>query len=237
MHGINLNFAPFLDLHDYSKGGLRRFGNDPRVIGQHGRAFMAGLLSTGVGACAKHFPDGNDAEYGNPHEQLIEVPYSPESLQYQARYGPLIDAGLPAIMMSHVAFSAVDGQPASLSKKWITEILRGELGFDGVVITDALGMDAIEENIPMEAAVIRSINAGADLILGDASHVRKILNKAVSSGEITSERINEAAARVLTLSKSYPLTANPVNPAPRERLLEKIQQFYHQVQAKIRSAR
>ena len=233
LFGINMNFAPFLDLHAYYP--KRRFSDDPDVIAEYGTAFMEGLLAAGVGACAKHFPDGTSREAGDTHYQNVSVATEREELFVSERFQPLIDNGLPAIMVSHVIFESVDpGVPASLSRVWITDILKGEMEFDGLIVTDAFEMKAIEGlGITEEEAIIRACEAGVDLVLANPDTVRSALMKAVQSGRISEERLDESVRKVQAYTERFPVdTSSPEDRGMAEaRILVDAETLYNQIVA------
>jgi len=214
LYGINLNFAPFVDLHAYIPG--RRFSDGPDKIAIYARAFMQGLMRAGVGACAKHFPDGSTSQ--NPHDKVSRVALPIGDLHVTQRYQPLIDAGLPAIMVGHDIFTQVDpNNPASLSKIWITDILRGRMNFQGVVVTDALGMGAIQkQGITEKEAILRAFAAGADLLLANPNEVRSVLKQAVASGKISKERVCESARRIQSFAKRFPISPSTAKKDTKE---------------------
>jgi beta-glucosidase-like glycosyl hydrolase len=228
LYGINLNFAPFVDLHAYTPA--RRFSDDPDKIAVYAKAFMGGLLRAGVGACAKHFPDGSANQ--NPHDQVSRVTLPFHDLHVTQRYQPLIDAGLPAIMVGHDIFTQVDPKnPASLSRRWITDILRGQMNFKGVVVTDALGMGAIQkQGITVREAILRAFEAGADLLLVDPNEVRSVLKNAVASGRISPERVCESARRLQILARRFPISTPPTNRnAIEANLVQRAAQLYQRI--------
>ena len=232
LSGINLNFAPFLDLHAYWP--KRRFSTDPKKIALYAGAFMRGMLRAKVGACGKHFPDGGDRTAGDPHKQAVRVNYTMDQLKIKERYGPLIKQGLPAIMMSHVIFTKIDPNPAVLSRKWI-KYLRKDLGFKGVIISDAMEMKAIRNP---QAATINAFNAGVDLILADPKVVRPALIKGVMRGRISPQRIQESVTRILAFQKQYPIVISKLTPSQRAKreaiLLRQLANLHQRVQSALR---
>jgi len=230
LYGINLNFAPFVDLHTYTP--TRRFSDDPDKIAFYAKAFMQGLMRAGVGACAKHFPDGSTST--NPHDKVSKVNLPIGALHVRQRYQPLIDAGLPAIMVGHDIFTRVDpNNPASMSKIWITDILRGQMNFQGVVVTDALGMGAIQkQGITERDAILRAFEAGADLLLVDPDKVRSVLKHAVASGRISPKRVCESARRLQIFARRFPISVPPNNRNKIESIiLERVTKLYQKTKA------
>lgn len=229
LYGINLNLAPFVDLHAYTP--LRRFSGDPREIAIYAGAFIQGLKQAGVGACAKHFPDGSASQ--NCHDRLDRIGLTLSELQVEERYKPLIDKGLPAIMVGHDIFTQVDPHnPASLSRIWITDFLRGRLGFKGLIVTDALGMDGLRREVSYEEAIIRAFEAGADLLLANGDTVRAVLTQAVRTGRISEQRVYESAGRIQKFSQQFPITPPENNKQELERsLIQEARNLYQRIGA------
>lgn len=203
---VDLDLAPAVDTlaNPFSPNGVRCFSGDRNLTSAHGASWIEGLQSTGVVACAKHFPghglSATDAHLGTP-----VVTYSREDIlgTYLAPFRASVEAGVGSIMVSHVVMSALDTVPATLSHVILTDVLRGRLGFEGMVITDALDMRGVAEVAPLPQAAVRAIAAGADaLCLGaesyetDARAVVDALVAAVRSGDLAEDRLAEAAARV-----------------------------------------
>jgi beta-N-acetylhexosaminidase len=202
--------------------GMRSFGDNADTVIEYGMKVFAGLKRAGTIATAKHFP-GRGHSIGDAHHGLPTVELDREGLEEHIRpFRALIDAGVPSIMTAHTTYPALDpsGDPASLSKRIITDFLKGELGFAGAVTSDDITMGAILEDYEVHEAVIKAINAGTDLILlrDESTLVDEVYAKvieAVESGEITEERLNDATARVLKVKLEYGLfeTGALVEPA------------------------
>jgi beta-N-acetylhexosaminidase len=165
--GVDISFAPCVDL-DYGVSeiiGDRAFHSDPRAVGQLAVAHMHGMREAGMAATAKHFP-GHGAVVADSHLSLpVDRRELPDLSDDLAPYRRLIANGLPAIMMAHVLFPAVDPAPASLSSRWIRDVLRGELGFQGVVFSDDLSMGgaaAAQGDIVTRAR--QALRAGCDML-------------------------------------------------------------------------
>ncbi len=216
--GLNLNFAPVVDVAtnpDNPVIGVRSFGSDPAAVAHLGAAFAAGLERAGVAAVAKHFPGHGDTDTDS-HLTLPVVGRSRAGLvgRELVPFKALIDAGVPAVMSAHVAFLALDDLPATLSRPVLTGLLRRKLGFDGVLVTDALNMRAVSEHYSPGEAAIRSVRAGADLLLlvGDEAtqdEVYRALQGALRSGRLSRARVREAVSRVTRLARRYPLKDVP----------------------------
>jgi beta-N-acetylhexosaminidase len=204
--GVNFDLAPVADvIVDPANPivGVRSFGSDPALVARHVAAFVQGLQSVGVAACAKHFP-GHGESIADSHRELPSVETDRETLYARALppFAAAVEAGARAVMTAHVRFSALDDQPATLSAK-VIGLLRAELGFRGLVMTDALEMNAISANAGLEGGAVRALAAGADaLCLGadlapaEVEGVRAAIVAAVREGRLAEERLRAAAARV-----------------------------------------
>ena len=226
--GFNLNFAPVVDVvsePDNPVVGGRSFGSSPALVGTLGAAFAAGLEDAGVAAVAKHFP-GHGGTLTDSHLSLPVVTRSREGLGRLelSPFRALIDAGVPAVMSAHVVYPALGDLPATLSESILSGLLRRELGFDGVVITDALNMRAITDRYGPGEAALRSAQAGADLLLvvGDEAvqnEVYRTLQEALEDGRLSRNRVLEALSRTSRLAERYPLQNAPRPDAPDHRAL------------------
>ena len=167
--GCNLNFAPVLDLNsnpDNPVIGVRSFGDDPSRVAELGAALIAGMQAEGVMATAKHFPGHGDAS-GDSHYTMPSVNRSAAALLDEdlRPFRRAVVEGVGAIMSAHVVYSAFDAErPATLSPRILTGLLREEMGYDGLVITDAMDMQAVSV-LGAEASVRAALEAGADLVL------------------------------------------------------------------------
>ncbi|GAB3897403.1 hypothetical protein GCM10027612_53560 [Microbispora bryophytorum subsp. camponoti] len=174
--GITLDYAPVVDVNADPRNpviGVRSFGSDPEEVGRHGAAWIEGLQSAGVAACAKHFPGHGDT-VTDSHLALPAVPASREVIERRdlPPFRAAIAAGVRAVMCGHLLVPAVDALPATLSRAVLTGLLREELGFDGLVVTDAIEMRAVAAlHEPGEIAV-RALAAGADAICVGVSSAR-----------------------------------------------------------------
>ncbi len=205
--GVNLDFAPVADVNTNPLNpviGIRSFGSEGDLVARHVAASVRGFQSAGVAACAKHFPGhGDTAE--DSHLALPVV----DSIEEVALtpFRAAIDAGVRSIMTAHIVVRSLGGAPATMSREILHDLLRDELGYTGLVMTDALEMKAISETVGVEEGAVRAIAAGADaLCLGhdlfDESvvSVRDALVGAVRSGGLPEERLAEAAERVRDLA-------------------------------------
>jgi beta-N-acetylhexosaminidase len=203
--GINVDFAPVADVIGNPANyviGSRSFGSSAAIVGPQVAAAVTGLQSSGVAAALKHFPGhGNTAV--DSHTALPVLQQSLPDLRAGdlAPFQDGIDAGVQLVMSGHLDVRAIDpGVPASFSSKVLVDVLRGELGFTGVVVTDALNM-APAMQWPAGEAAVRALLAGNDLLLMPPSLVeaRDGLLAALGSGQLPRERLVEAVTRVLTL--------------------------------------
>lgn len=203
-YGFNLNFAPVADVltnPDNSVLKKRSFGDNADAVSLMVSEAVKGLEETGVTACMKHFPGRGGAAL-DPHDGLAATDRTLEEIR-ESELKPFaagIEAGAGMIMVGHVAVPAIteDNTPASISKKVITDILREEMGYNGVVITDALNMAAITEYYDSAQAAIMALKAGADMILmpEDFEAAYEGVLAAVKDGTISEARINDSLKRV-----------------------------------------
>ena len=205
--GIDLDLAPVADVNSNAHNpviGVRSFGSDPSLVARHVAAFVEGVQGVGVAACAKHFPGHGDTDL----DSHLELPVVTADLATLAArelvpFRAAVDAGVRAVMTAHVVVPAVDDVPATTSAGVLQGLLRGELGFGGLVITDALEMQAVAGSAAMDEVAVRALAAGADaLCLGadvHAGHVERAhraIITAVRAGALGEDRLEQAAARV-----------------------------------------
>ena len=167
--GIRMNLAPVLDVavKTYNPGiGIRSFGADPVLAGRLGAAFTRGMQDAGVSACAKHFP-GKGAATVDAHLDLptIRLPRAAFTKTHLVPFRAACAAGVDAVMTSHVRFPAFDKEVATFSTKLVRDVLRGELGYDGLVVSDDLCMGAITKRWPVAQATLRCLDAGHDVLM------------------------------------------------------------------------
>lgn len=209
--GINLDLAPAVDVNTAAVNpviGTRSFGADPDLVARHAAAAVTGLQSAGVAACAKHFP-GHGSTTLDSHVSLVTVdaPLSVLRARDLPPFEAAIGAGVRAIMPGHLRIPELTGDlPASLSSRALIDLLRGELGFTGVIVSDGLEMRAVSEKYGIPEAAVQAVIAGTDLLcLGRDQDqlsflaVKVALLAAVRSGRLSGERLEEAAARVAEL--------------------------------------
>jgi len=213
--GYNMDFAPVLDINSNPNNtviGDRAFSSDKNIVANLGANEIKGFKSSNVICVAKHFPGhgdtATDSHYSLPIinktiEQLQELEFVP--------FKKAIEEKVPAIMVSHILLPNVDNtNPASMSKTIINDILRKDLKFDGVVVSDDMTMGAITNDYDISEACIKAINAGTDLLLvchGYDNEVKVInsIKEAVNNKTISMDRINESVYRILSLKENYKL--------------------------------
>src|ERR1051325_8729192 len=199
--GVNFDLAPVADvIVDPANPivGVRSFGSDPALVSRHVAAFVEGLQSVGVAACAKHFP-GHGESLADSHLELPTVETDRETLFARALppFAAAVEAGVRGVMTAHIRFAALADRPATVSAE-VIGLLRSELGFEGLVITDALEMRAISGTVGLEEGAVRTLAAGADALCLGADVTREqvqAVQAAIVHG-VPEERLREAAARV-----------------------------------------
>jgi beta-N-acetylhexosaminidase len=205
--GINFNLAPVLDVNTNPNNpviGTRSYGNTPEIVSRNAIAAIQTYNKRGILSCGKHFPGHGDTSVDS-HVSLPIVPHKKERLE-QIELVPFrnaIDANIPAIMTGHLFVTELDGKlPASISYKVTTELLRQELEFKGLIVTDCLEMRGICSERSVAEAALLAVQAGADIILVSHTWKEQIgvfngLVQAVESGKISESRIDESVERIL----------------------------------------
>ena len=206
--GFSLDFAPVADINSNPLNiviGNRSFGSDKELVSSMVSSFLDGLHSEKVAGCIKHFPGHGDVS-GDTHDGYVAVLKTWDQL-LDTELVPFCENMDTAdmIMVAHLTLPNItsDGLPASLSYELITEKLRGELGYQGLIITDALAMGAIEKAYSSSEAAVLAFNAGSDILLMpyDYREAFEGVLSAVQSGEISEERLNESVLRILELKE------------------------------------
>ncbi|MBR1561451.1 MAG: hypothetical protein IJ646_14550 [Clostridia bacterium] len=230
--GINTDFAPVMDVNSNPNNpviGVRSFSDDPQMVYGFGSAYVEGLHSTGTIATLKHFPShGNtdtDSHTGLP---LIDRSYEELKALDLIPFQSAIDVTADMVMTAHIQFPQIETQtytsvstgeeiylPATMSRTILTDILRGDMGFEGVIVTDALDMAAIHDNFTDEDVIRLTIDAGADMLLlpiiTDTDLFQRNMDmvdtavRLVREGEIDEARIDASVRRILTLKQKYGL--------------------------------
>lgn len=228
--GFNMNFAPVSDVNNNPANpviGIRSFSDDPQITGEHVTAFINGLHNSSISSALKHFPGhGNVGKDSHTHLPLSKLTKSELKKCELIPFTEGIKAGTDMIMTAHIQYpniekntyiSKKDGKkvylPATLSHTIITDILRNDLGYDGIIITDSMTMDAIESHFDETDATVMAINAGIDIILDSIEiyrdddvntfpKVKKYMQKLtarVKKGDIKEEELDDSVARILKL--------------------------------------
>ncbi|MDQ3169864.1 MAG: glycoside hydrolase family 3 protein [Acidobacteriota bacterium] len=204
--GVHVNFAPVVDVNNNARNpviNVRSFGENPDVVGRLGAAYVRGLQAGGMLATLKHFPGHGDTDVDS-HIGLPTIAHARERLD-RIELPPFragIAAGAGAVMSAHVQMPAIDSgafAPATLSRAALTGLLRGELGFNGLIYTDSMGMDAVARRLSPGEAAARAIAAGNDVILhspDDAAAAAGIL-QAVHAGAIAMDQLDASVRRIL----------------------------------------
>lgn len=230
--GFNMDFAPVLDINSNPKNsviGDRSFGANAEVVSKLGIQTMKGIQEGGVIPVIKHFPGHGDTSVDS-HIGLPSVENDMNRLKSfeLVPFNDAIKNGADVVMVAHILLNKIDSQnPASLSKTIITDLLREQLNFNGVVITDDMTMGAIVKNYNISDAAIKSVNAGSDIVLVCHGHDNEVavinaLKKAVDDGTILEERVNESVYRILKLKYKYKLTDSTLNSIDVEKINSKI---------------
>ena len=208
--GLNMLHQPVVDVNTNPNNpiiGVRSPSDDPEEVAKFGKAQLEGAQGENLITVAKHYPGHGDTSLDS-HLDLPVVDYERQTLEeiHLKPFQALIDAGLDAVMTSHIVVSCIDEEPATLSYPLLTGLLREKQGFDGMIVTDAMTMKAITDNYGVREAAVKATQAGADLILasGDFDFQQKTregLIQAVRDGSIKEERIAKSAERVLKIKK------------------------------------
>lgn len=215
--GVNMNYVPVMDVNvnpDNPIINIRAYGSDPDLVARLGAAFIRGSRDAGILTCAKHFPGHGDTST-DTHSSLAVIDKTRAQLDaVELRpFRAAIDAGVDSIMSAHIAMPQIDpeGVPATLSRRVLTDLLRGEMGFDGMVVSDALEMGAITRHFTPREAIVRAFNAGVDQLIMPTDNERSVrtLVDAVRSGEVTEDRLDEAVGRILTAKERAGILDRP----------------------------
>ncbi|MBP3931543.1 MAG: beta-N-acetylhexosaminidase [Peptostreptococcaceae bacterium] len=214
--GFNMDFAPVLDVNSNPNNtviGDRSFSNDKDKVASLGASEINGFKDSNIISAAKHFPGhgdtATDSHYALPiiNKTLDEL----KSVEF-VPFKKAIEEKVPAIMVSHILMPQIDANnPASMSKTIITDILRKDLKFDGLIVTDDMTMGAVTNELDITTACINSINAGADLLLvchgyDNEINVINAIKDAVNNGIISIDTINSSVYKILSLKENYKIT-------------------------------
>ena len=208
--GYDVNFSPSVDINSNPKNPVintRSFGENIEKVAAYGLAYMAGMKSVGVPGSAKHFPGHGDTDVDS-HLALPELPFSRERIDsVELRpFKVLMMGGVDMVMVAHLKVPSLDnsGKPASISKPIITELLREELGYKGIIITDALNMKGVADYLKPEEIPLEAYKAGCDIILMPikAKEAITIMEKAIRRGDISEEELDVRCRKMLKLKES-----------------------------------
>ncbi|MEU0566270.1 beta-N-acetylhexosaminidase [Nonomuraea sp. NPDC005983] len=213
--GVNLDFAPVADVNVNPKNpviGTRAYGDDPQAVAKMVASAVKGFADAKVAAVAKHFPGHGDTDVDS-HTGLPVIKHTRSQWQQidAPPFKAAIAAGVDVVMSAHIVFPKLDPSrdPATLSKPILTGLLRNELGFKGVISTDALNMEGVRKKYGDGEVAVRAVQAGADLLLmpNDFGKAYRAVLGAVKSGKISEQRLDESVTRLLTLKQSRGLLA------------------------------
>jgi beta-N-acetylhexosaminidase len=233
--GFNLDFAPVLDINSNPGNpviGDRSFGNNPEIVSKLGIQTLKGIQSEKIITSIKHFPGHGDTSV----DSHLELPIVNKSLEQLKElelipFEQAIQSGADVVMVAHILLPKLDADyPSSMSKNIITGILRNQLDFNGVVITDDMTMMAIIDHYSIGRAAVESVKAGSDIVLVGHEYNKVVetissLKAAVQKGEISEQRINESVSRILTLKEKYEVNNAKVNPVNIKELNQSIRKL------------
>lgn len=234
--GFNMDFAPVLDINSNPKNpviGDRSFGTTAGLVSRLGIETMKGIRAENVISVVKHFPGHGDTSVDS-HVGLPRVNHDLKRLESfeLVPFKAAIENSVDAIMIAHILLPKLDPEnPASFSKAVITDLLRTDMNFNGVVITDDFTMGAIEKNYDMGGAAVKSIQAGADIVLvchgfDKQETVIKALLAAAQTGQISTGRLDESVYRVLELKQRYSLGNAPAGPVDPQKINAEISALF-----------
>jgi beta-N-acetylhexosaminidase len=237
--GVNVNFAPVADIHSNPENPVineRAFGTTAEYVSRAAVTFAEVLKKNGIAPCAKHFPGHGDTKidshYGTP---VLEFTFNELKKRELIPFQALIDINVPLVMTAHITFPKIDPKnSATLSKEFLTYLLREEMNFKGVVIADALGMAATANLIKQKENIVKAINAGLDIFLvagdninlADATKMAELLQNAYESREVSESAIDKSHERIdkfINALPQYPVTKLDNNTlAEHKRLADKL---------------
>lgn len=223
--GMNINHAPVVDVNNNPSNpiiGIRSYSDSSAVVTEMALEYIAGLQGGGVMANVKHFPGHGDTNMDS-HLALPSIDHDMNRLNKieLAPFKAAIAGGVDSVMTAHIIFKAIDSErPATLSPNVLTDLLRKQLGFEGLVITDCMTMKAIDDHYGMAQGCVMAINAGADILclcakLPDQSNCYNTVLAAVKSGEISMQKIDAAVERILKYKAKYALDKNDKDMQPQ----------------------
>jgi beta-N-acetylhexosaminidase len=226
--GVTQMYSPVCDVNTNPRNpeiGVRSFSDDPQMCAEHAVALIKGLQDGGIAASAKHFPGRGNS--GTDAHDVLEILDMDKKRMHEVELVPFkaaIEAGVKAIMTGHSVYPAYDDKyPTTLSEIILTGLLRNELGFEGVIVSDAIGMAAILKKWPLPKACAMAIKAGCDTILLKADDESRSqcffgIKQAVEKGELSEERVNESVKRLLIMKYDQELFETAGKKDPKETL-------------------
>lgn len=238
--GFNLNFAPVLDINSNPSNpviGNRAYGKTAQSVSDHGLSLLEGIKSQGVIPTGKHFPGHGDTTVDS-HLDLPLVYKTLDELREMelVPFKNAIENDIGMLMVAHILYPNIDGDfPSSMSSVIIDNILRDDLGYDGVVISDDMTMGAIVENYSIQEAGIRFLKAGGDIILishgpGNSDLIIDRIKEEIDRGQLTIDEVEEKVYRILRLKEQYKLDSNHIN----ELDIEEINKETYKINNKLR---
>lgn len=210
-YGLTMDLAPVVDVWTNPKNvviGNRAFSNNANEVDKYASDFAKGLEDSGVGYVLKHFPGHGDTKEDSHTGKAFSYKTKAELYKQELiPYKKAIERGVEVIMISHVTLPKIDKKPASLSYKLVTEILKNEMGYENLIMTDSLGMQAAIGGLGVNRVAVEAIKAGNDILLVNANvkQMQASVIAAVKKGEITEDRINESIKKILRYKASHEL--------------------------------
>ena len=240
--GVTLDFAPVLDVHHDAADaviGDRALSPDPAAVGRLGRVIIDTLQRNGIAACAKHFPGHGDTR-ADSHQELPVVEHPPERLREHgmAPFRDAVAANVAAVMTAHVLYPSLDAEhPATLSRAIVDQVLRRELGHQGLIVTDDLDMGAITTAQTVEQAAVSAVGAGCDAVLvcGDSvdrhAAVLEAIVHAVEADALDRRRVEDAWTRQRRVKAGFMGGERPRRPLSGQALRDRLGTTRHQAVA------
>ena len=226
--GFHLNFAPVADVNVNPENpiiGVRSFGSNPKTVSKFCAAAVEGYLASGIAPCAKHFPGHGDT-LTDSHLGLPVVKADLDRLRRVELppFAASVKAGVPTVMTAHVHYPAVDTDkilPATMSVKILKGLLRQEMGFEGLIITDSMLMKAVADSYGCGPGAVASIMAGADVVMmcgtrEDQLNAHKAVTEALRSGLISPERLDKSLERIAVFKERFVTNPPPIPPIPQQ---------------------
>ncbi len=241
--GFSTGFSPDLDIWsnpDNTVIAERAYGTTADEVSKYAISAMKGIMSTGVTAVGKHFPGHGDTTEDS-HNSLPVITKTKEELE-QSEFLPFkaaVDNGIPAIMTGHLLCTEIDNEnPATMSKTIVTDILKNELGFNGVVFTDDLTMEAITEQYSVGDAAVMALNAGCDVLMvchgyDNALSAADSILSALENGSLSEERLNNAVYKILKMKASQNITVEQIETPELESLNQRANELTEKTESLI----